>query len=851
MLVALALAGRDLRRPRGWLLGIALVLAVGLGVSVSALEAANRTEHAYPDYLQRENVGDLVVNPGLATTDAARILESTPGVLGLTSDSLLTAAPHGSAGSGDDASEVRVSNDGRYLTQDRPVVHEGRMISDGNEAFIDETVARRSNLHVGDELPLDFFTPSFSDPTTDEGSGPSAEVFIGQTTVTIVGIGVFADEVLIDELYPRQRILVTPTVGGPYDCVLPTPAEGDPRSLGELASSLLSPTCSMSYRYYSLRVEGGDAGVARVLDAIDERFAEANKGLPAAFQQADITYQVIPTTTTDQRNRLQQSLAPAVTALRLFSLAAAVATIIVALLAAARVTRRRDADVHVWRELGATRRQRLGGLALPFAPVIALALAGALMVGWATSGLGPVASARAVEPAGRLGVSALVALIVLGGSAAILTTFLLVIAGASSRARATTARTGPSPLLRVANGMPGVSVALGLRAALRSAGAAALLLGSIAAVTAVLATVVFTTSLDALVRTPEQYGWPYDLAVMTNFGYGLSDRAAITETLDRPEVQRWAVAGVSGGFAIDGLATPTVSDRRAFMDLALPLVRGRMPAGDDEIALGARTAGRLGVDIGDRATVTSNYGERGAVVTGIVVLPPVGPFESDRASLGMGALLPASFLEALVADEEAAAGLASGELANSIGAFVVVDLIDGVDKAAFLGSIRPDLQSWDLSGSPPFVYEQPVRPSLIADAGAMRGVPMRLGTFFALAMAGGLMLGIAIATRARRRELALLRAIGCTGRQLRATVRWHALTIVGVGMVVGLPLGIALGRTTYRLFADGIGAKPLPILSAGWISLVAGLTIIAGLAAGVAPGRSAAREPAAVALRAG
>ena len=59
-----------------------------------------------------------------------------------------------------------------------------------------------------------------------------------------------------------------------------------------------------------------------------------------------------------------------------------------------------------------------------------------------------------------------------------------------------------SSISRLVNGMPGVAPLLGIRAALRSAGATAMLLASIAAVTAVLATVVFTTSLNALVATP-------------------------------------------------------------------------------------------------------------------------------------------------------------------------------------------------------------------------------------------------------------------------------------------------------------------------------------------------------------
>ncbi len=50
VLVILARAGLRRRRP---LLGLAAVLALGLGVAIAALEASVRTEQAYSSYLRR------------------------------------------------------------------------------------------------------------------------------------------------------------------------------------------------------------------------------------------------------------------------------------------------------------------------------------------------------------------------------------------------------------------------------------------------------------------------------------------------------------------------------------------------------------------------------------------------------------------------------------------------------------------------------------------------------------------------------------------------------------------------------------------------------------------------------
>src|SRR3954452_7772414 len=81
------LARAGVRRRRWPLVGLAAVVALGVGVSIAVFEAAWRTEHAYPEYLRRANVGDLIVNPGLNFDRAQEIVASTPGVKSYASDS--------------------------------------------------------------------------------------------------------------------------------------------------------------------------------------------------------------------------------------------------------------------------------------------------------------------------------------------------------------------------------------------------------------------------------------------------------------------------------------------------------------------------------------------------------------------------------------------------------------------------------------------------------------------------------------------------------------------------------------------------------------------------------------------
>ena len=181
-------------------------------------------------------------------------------------------------------------------------------------------------------------------------------------------------------------------------------------------------------------------------------------------------------------------------------------------------------------------------------------------------------------------------------------------------------------------------------------------------------------------------------------------------------------------------------------------------------------------------------------MTGLVVLPSLGPFESDRAGTGSGVLLSAPLFDELVGQAEAASGLEPGELRSKLDAFVGIDWRTAPIPRASSPTWTTSCGRGMASGFVPFQHPDPVRPPQIADVAAMQRVPVALGGFFALAMALGLALGISAATRERRRELAVLRALGCSGRQLTASVRWHAFTVVAVAIVVGAPLGIAVGR---------------------------------------------------------
>ncbi len=840
MRVAITLARASARDRLGPLVGLAFLVALGLAVSVAAVDLAARTEDAYPRYLERSDVGDLVVNPSLSSERAADLIEGIDGVRRVTTDDVLTATfddgtprPQSEVDSG--TVQVRMSSDGRYEEQDRPVVLEGRMVRSGREAFVNQEVAEAEGLAVGDELPIAFWMTSYNTP----GVGPAQDDLVqplGRSSATVVGIGLLADELLRDGLYPRQRVIVTEEVGGPYTCTLGLFDDLDGLTLEEVFARVVPTNCALSYRYFSLVVDGGAAGATRVADDLNAAFVAENEQLPALLREQDVGYVVIPSFTSDEADKVDRALRPAVTALRAFGVGAAAATLVLVALLAVRSVRRDQADAEQWRQLGASRAQRRLALVAPraLAVIVGGVIAGAVVT--LATGVEPIGSAAVLARPDRLawvedgGIVLAVALALMLGVTVL--TASLGLAAQRPRADRPTVTARLAQLLHPARSM-------GVRAATRGSGAAAVLAGSAAAVAVIIASLVFSANVGQLAREPERYGWSYDSAVLIGFGYGGADIDVIAEALDRPEVERVELASL-GSVVADGNTLPAVAARRDLDPFTPPIVRGALPTADDEIAVGRETLAELDLDVGDQVTLSSYFGERRGTVTGVVVLPALGPYGSDRASSGEGVFMSAAFFDALAAQGEEAAGIPPGSISSTVTSFVGIDLADGVDAAALLGSL--DLLAWDSNGFSSPTYVDPIRPSALEELSSVRSIPFALGGAFGAAMATGLVLGITMSVRGRRHELWILRALGADGRQRGRTVRWHALTVVVVALVLGGPLGVAVGRSTARAFIDDLGVVPGLVLPAGWLVAVGAGTLAIGFLAALGPAWQAAHR---------
>ena len=91
----------------------------------------------------------------------------------------------------------------------------------------------------------------------------------------------------------------------------------------------------------------------------------------------------------------------------------------------------------------------------------------------------------------------------------------------------------------------------------------------------------------------------------------------------------------------------------------------------------------------------------------------------------------------------------------------------------------------------------------------MGGQPLALALGLAVAAVLSLALTVLSLVRRRRRELALLKALGMTRSQVRAVIAWQTTLTLLIAVAVGGALGIAGGRLAWHAFAGSLGVVPI------------------------------------------
>jgi ABC-type lipoprotein release transport system permease subunit len=106
------------------------------------------------------------------------------------------------------------------------------------------------------------------------------------------------------------------------------------------------------------------------------------------------------------------------------------------------------------------------------------------------------------------------------------------------------------------------------------------------------------------------------------------------------------------------------------------------------------------------------------------------------------------------------------------------------------------------------------------------------------------------AVRRRRRDLAMLKTLRLVRRQVLSVVEWQALSLAGVALLIGLPLGLVAGRWAWVLFASSAGLAAAASIPVALVLLIIPVTLALAALLATAPGRAAAGVSPAAALRA-
>jgi putative ABC transport system permease protein len=480
----------------------------------------------------------------------------------------------------------------------------------------------------------------------------------------------------------------------------------------------------------------------------------------------------------------------------------------------------------------------------------------AILTAVAASPLMPIGPARKIEPAP--GLSADMRVLAIGGLLTLL--FVVVVTAATAgrlavrgdrkaRVKRATlagfaARAGCSPAA-----VSGARLALERGTGTTAVPVASSFVGLSIAVAAVVGALTFGAGLTHLQTTPRLIGWNWDV-VMTYPQIDTSNAMTLDEARTRVE-RAFGAHGVAD-FAKGTLWSPFPNGRDlqvgpdhlnvggfiAFDGSARvgpSVISGRKPSQADEIMLGPRTLSTLGLHVGNEVEVIGQKGtwevpgeetstQMRIVGTGLAPM---------AESLGRGAAVTLEGLRRLSPDATEQAWF--------------VRLPPGTDRESVFSTYRG-------------AFPQPLRASIerfgfdrvqihALNVEAIESVPVLFALIMGLMGIAVLAHVLAVAARASRRDIAILRALGFSRGQTLRTVAWQS-TIYAVGaLAIGDPVGILLGRLAWHAYAAHLGAVPetaLPVVACA--AVVAAMLALA-CALSVLPARRLARTRAGEVLR--
>jgi ABC-type antimicrobial peptide transport system permease subunit len=143
----------------------------------------------------------------------------------------------------------------------------------------------------------------------------------------------------------------------------------------------------------------------------------------------------------------------------------------------------------------------------------------------------------------------------------------------------------------------------------------------------------------------------------------------------------------------------------------------------------------------------------------------------------------------------------------------------------------------------------PVLAAALVNDKQMGDQPLTLALVLAAAMILSVWATVQASTRRRRRDLAMMKALGMTRRQVRAIVLWQSSTILVISAVLGLVLGWAAGHLVWSAYTSSLGVPAVTVLPLGVVLLGLLILVVAGDALTALPAELAARTPSGSLLR--
>lgn len=785
----------ELRRRLRGLIFVALLVALGATVTLVAVAGARRTATSFDRMQATSRTHDVLLFAGPVTAGDVRRLRAVPGVAGvgwargfavtLPGDRFLTT--------------IGPLDGGLYRDVERLRIVEGRLPRPGaaTEVVVGESLARDGGLHVGDVLPIRSFTQDQIDTAPADGTVPEPEG-------------------------PSLRLRIVGIDRSPSDLGLQSTGGGFvilPRAFVERYGDRIGSFEGSGSALLLVRLDAGSRGVERFLPRVRSLLGDRPFDIDAA---SVIT------------GGVQESVDVLAIGVAVFGAIAGLASFVAIGLVIGRQVALVAAGQGALRDLGLGRPGR--ALAASGTMLVAVAVGGflAVVAAWLASPLLPIGIAGRAEPhPGRdFDATALLA------GALTFTIVLVVIAVAAGMRSSRHEEPGParenrvSALTRALEGLGGrapttigVDLALGSRRRAHAVPVRSSIVGLGLAVFGIASAAVFSASLSGLLDRPGAYGRNWDVQISDDradvdehpclAGAGAPPRDADLVAIARLCSLSTTFEGRAvGAVALVGLRGP----------IRPTVLEGRAPRTAGEVALGTETMRRFGTTIGDTIMGESPVRRARYRIVGRVVVPS----GADVQALADGALLTGAGLERLNDP---------GNVSTS--SSFVVRYREGVDVAA--ANRRLARRGVDLLNV--------AAPLEVERLRQVRTLPVVLSGF--LAILGLLALGHLLLTtvQRRRRDFAVLKALGFRRAQFSATLAVQATTVAIVGLALGLVAGVLAGAAIWRATAEHVGVfgdvdVPTLVLTGIVVATVVAANVIAAF-----PARAASRTPAGVTLR--